>query len=169
MALPFALSFLSCESSESTGRIWKKGKGPTQKARNGWLGSNNTIRAELIEYGGEKFDPRIVSSEIIDEPDFMDKDAVKERLAKIAAAFDTPDTFDVSDMVASVVRGCGLSGASVRVSEDARGRGPARWTRSIDGTPEASTKCHVHRGMKISSLIPTKLAWTNDCVTIWLR
>jgi len=142
---------LDAKTAESLGPKWRafldetdeKGKPQTQKARNAWLGSNNTIRAELVEYNGEKFDPRIVSSEIVSEPDFMDKEAVKERLEKIAAAFDTPDTFDVSDSVAEVVRGCGLSGASVHVTEDTKGRGPARWIRNIDGSPDASTKYRI--------------------------
>lgn len=139
---------LDAKSAEKLGPQWRafldekdeKGKGPTQKARNAWLGSNNTIRAELIEYDGEKFDPRIISSEIVPEPDFMDKDAVSERLEKIATAFGTPDTFDVSDSVEEIVRGCGLSGAQVHVTEDSKGRGPARWTRRIDGAADATTK-----------------------------
>ncbi len=139
---------LDAASAAKLGPAWRaflderddKNKPPTQKARNGWLSKNNTIRAELIEYDGQKFDPRIISSTVVAEPDFMDKDAVKERLAKIADAFATPDTFDVSDSVASVVRGCGLADAQVSVVEDTKGRGPAKWLRTIDGSPDVSIK-----------------------------
>ncbi|MBL4591605.1 MAG: type I DNA topoisomerase, partial [Phycisphaerales bacterium] len=142
---------LDAKSAEKLGPQWRaflderddKNKPPTQKARNGWLSKNDTIRADLIEYDGVKFDPRIVSLTVVAEPDFMDKEAVKDRLGKIAEAFATADTFDVSDSVASIIRGCGLGNAAVSVAEDAKGRGPARWVRTIDGVPDASVSYHI--------------------------
>ncbi len=142
---------LDSENAKKLGPQWRafleerdeKNKQPTQKARNGWLSKHGTIRAELIEYDGEKFDPRIVSAEIVAEPDFMDKDAVKDRLGKIADAFATADTFDISGSVAQVVRGCGLNAASVQTTEDPKGRGVSRWIRTIEGSPDASVNYQI--------------------------
>lgn len=117
----------------------EKGKGPTVKAQNGWLGSNNTIRAELVEFDGKKFDPRILSADIVPEPETLGEDDVTERLKKVDKAFSKPGAHDISAMVESVVSQIGLSDVSSQVTENERGKGPARWVRSVSGIASADT------------------------------
>lgn len=117
----------------------EKGKGPTVKSQNGWLSTNNTIRAELVEFAGEKFDPRILSAEIVPEPETLSEDAVKARLEKIAAAFANPDAHNISANVTKIASQIGLSDVSSSVREDERGKGPARWVREISGIASADS------------------------------
>ncbi len=116
-----------------------KGKGPTVKSQNGWLSKNNTIRAELVEFDGEKFDPRILSAEIVPEPETLGEDDVTQRLQKVDAAFAKPDAHDISARVESIASQIGLSGVSSEVTQDERGKGPARWVRNISGIASADT------------------------------
>jgi len=115
----------------------EKGKGPTVKAQNGWLGKNNTIRAELVEFDGEKFDPRILSADIVPEPKTLGEDDVTQRLQKVDEAFAKPGSHDISGQVQAIASQIGLSDVSSEVTEDERGKGPARWVRNITGVASA--------------------------------
>jgi DNA topoisomerase-1 len=90
----------------------EKGKGPTLKAQNGWLASKDAIRAELVEIRGEKFDPRLLSE---------------------GKAFDDKSAHDLSANVAEVCEELGLTNVSTSCTEDEKGKGPARWVRTIEG------------------------------------
>ncbi|MBO6740227.1 MAG: type I DNA topoisomerase, partial [Phycisphaerales bacterium] len=116
-----------------------KGKGPTVKSQNGWLSKNNTIRAELVEFDGEKFDPRILSAEIVPEPKTLGEDDVTQRLQKVDEAFAKADAHDISAQVESIASQIGLSGVSTEVTQDERGKGPARWIRNISGIASPDT------------------------------
>lgn len=111
----------------------EKGKGRTVKSQNAWLARNNTVRAELVEYDGKKFDPRTLSSSIVPVPEVLNEDTVTERLAAVAQAFGDPKNHDLSASVAKIAASCGLAEINAETIEDERGRGPARWTRSISG------------------------------------
>ncbi len=116
-----------------------KGKGPTVKSQNGWLSKNNTIRAELVEFDGEKFDPRILSAEIVPEPKTLGEDDVTQRLQKVDEAFAKADAHDISAQVETIASQIGLSGVSSEVTQDERGKGPARWVRNISGIASPDT------------------------------
>lgn len=118
----------------------EKGKGRTVKSQNAWLARNNTIRADLVEYDGQKFDPRIISSSIVPEPAAMTEDLVSARLEQVAKAFKDPKTHNLGDQVAQIAKSCGLAQVKTEVVEDERGRGPARWTRNITGVASAQSK-----------------------------
>ena len=90
----------------------EKGKGPTIKAQNGWLASKDAIRAELVEINGEKFDPRLLSE---------------------GKTFDDKSAHDLSANVAEVCEELGLTNVRTSCTEDEKGRGPARWVRTIGG------------------------------------
>lgn len=122
------------------GKLDDKGKGPTVKSQNGWLSTNNTIRAELVEIDGEKFDPRILSDRIVPEPKTMGEDDVSERLSKVDAAFAKPGAHDISDRVAQVAKQIGLADVQTSVTENERGKGPQRWTRNIQGIADVDSK-----------------------------
>jgi DNA topoisomerase I len=113
-----------------------KGKGRTVKSQNAWLARNNTVRAELVEFDGQKFDPRILSAKIVPVPETLNEDTVSERIEKIAKAFSDPQAHDLGSSVAKVAQSCGLTGIETQVNEDERGRGPARWKRSIIGVAD---------------------------------
>ncbi len=110
-----------------------KGKGRTIKSQNAWLARNNTVRAELVEFDGHKFDPRILSAEIVPVPETLNEDTVSERLHAVAKAFGDPQAHDLGAQVASVAASCGLCQISTEVDRDERGCGPARWIRTISG------------------------------------
>lgn len=112
----------------------EKGKGPSVKMQNGWLAQNNTVRAQLVEFDGEKFDPRILSSKIVPELEELTHDAIEQRREQVNAAFSDSGTHDLSGEVKSVVEACGLSGVSAESTLDSDGVGPARWVRSVTGT-----------------------------------
>ena len=118
----------------------EKGKGRTVKSQNAWLARNNTIRADLIEYDGQKFDPRIVSSSIVPEPSSMTEDLVSARLEQVAKAFGDPKTHNLGDQVAKIAKSCGLAQVKTDVVEDERGRGPARWVRNVAGVASSESK-----------------------------
>lgn len=90
----------------------EKGKGPTVKAQNGWLSSKDAIRAELVEVRGEKFDPRLLSE---------------------GKTFDGKGDHDLSARVAEVCEELGLTNVNTTCTEDEKGKGPARWVRTVEG------------------------------------
>ncbi len=133
---------LDASAAGKLGPQWKsyieskdeKGKGPTVKAQNGWLSQNNAVRAQLVEFDGKKFDPRIISSSIVPELEVLTHDTIEERREKVNVAFADAGTHDLSGGVKSVVEACGLSDVSSESHMDKDGVGPARWVRSISGS-----------------------------------
>jgi len=133
---------LDASSAGKLGPQWKsyveskdeKGKGPTVKAQNGWLSQNNAVRAQLVEFDGKKFDPRIISSSIVPELEVLTHDTIEERREKVNVAFADAGAHDLSGGVKSVVEACGLSDVSCDVQDQKDGVGPARWVRSISGS-----------------------------------
>ncbi len=117
-----------------------KGKGHTVKSQNAWLSKNNTIRAELIEFDGEKFDPRISSAAIVPEPQKLTEDSVSERLGRVERAFAAAGDHDISAGVVQVAAACGLREITTEVAPDERAKGPARWKRTVSGAADPGTK-----------------------------
>ena len=105
----------------------EKGNGPTIKSQNAWLGQRDAIRAELIELDGSKFDVKLETGPLLPPVDREDHDAFVDPFADKAA-------HDLTGRVASAVEACGLTGLSVDTSEDAKGKGPSRWKRTVTGT-----------------------------------
>ncbi|MCC6428010.1 MAG: type I DNA topoisomerase [Phycisphaerales bacterium] len=100
----------------------EKGNGPSIKSQNGWLSEHGGIRAELVEVGGEKFD--------ITTQGMPDGAAAK----RADGRFDTPFASDRTAEVSALAHAAGLSGVKGSVVEDPRGKGPARWIRTVTGT-----------------------------------
>ena len=82
-----------------------KGRGPTIKRQNGWLSENRGLRTELVELGGGKFSLG------------CSKNAIE----------------NLSDRIAEVADGVGLTAVSVESREDPDGKGPARHVRTVSG------------------------------------
>lgn len=104
-----------------------KGNPPSLKAQNAWLARHDGFRAELVEVNGEKFDVTQVGT--------LDESA---EAAVSAEKFKKPDTCDVTPRVIKTLEAAGLTDIQAQVEEDPEGRGPARWLRTITGTPDPS-------------------------------
>jgi len=106
---------------EQLGKRDEKGKEPTQKDLAAWLNSVGGIRAELVEVGGEKFE-LLLNGANVDRAD--PGAALAARAEKIAAA-------------------AGLKDLKLGMREDAEGKGPARWVRTLGGTVDPATPYRV--------------------------
>ena len=124
---------LSREWPELLAQTDEKGKSPTLKAQNAWLSDKGAVRAELVEFDGEKFEPRVSVKKLVGEPEDMSRDGIEAHTAQAAGAFADPDAHDLTPTVRSVCEELGLGGLGTRVEEDGSGKGPARWRREISG------------------------------------
>src|SRR5690606_12705081 len=94
-------------------------------AQNAWLGQHKAIRAELVEFDGQKFEVGVGGA---------DADAGR---------FDTAGGADVTARVRAVAEACGLREVRVTTEEDANARGPARWRRAVTGVADPATPYKV--------------------------
>ncbi|HZW07848.1 MAG TPA: DNA topoisomerase, partial [Phycisphaerales bacterium] len=97
----------------------EKGEGPTVKELSRWLAEHGGLRAELVEVGGEKFE--LGSVEDASEATAEKIAARAKRLAEIA----------------------GMKNVQVVTREDVKGKGPARFVRTVTGTVDTATKYKV--------------------------
>ena len=93
-----------------------KGNPPSLKSQNAWLAKNDGFRAELVESSGSKFD--------ISQPGDVEPE-------------------DLSAKVEAVLKSAGLTNIQSTVEEIDDARGPARFQRSISGTPDPSLPWNV--------------------------
>ena len=99
-----------------------KGNNPTIKSQNAWLSEHAAIRAELVKVGGEDFKPRLTADEWV----------------KASDSFVAAEN-ELTGKVQTVAGLAGLTNISVGQSEDAEGRGPAKWKRTVTGTVNPAT------------------------------
>ncbi|MEN0020638.1 MAG: DNA topoisomerase [Planctomycetota bacterium] len=121
-----------------------KGNGPTIKSQNAWLAEHGALRAELIEVGGKKFDivnkaPELAVAKDVWSIDDGLADEGPNGAASVEDVFATADSQDVTPKVLQAARLAGLTEIDVDVKEDAEGRGPARWKRTVTGTADPAT------------------------------
>jgi DNA topoisomerase-1 len=83
-----------------------RGRPPSIKRQNQWLSDHGGLRTELVELGGKKF--------------------------SLGCPHDAIE--DLSDPIRAIAEGAGLSDVEVDTVEDADGKGPARFLRSVRGT-----------------------------------
>jgi DNA topoisomerase I len=121
----------------------EKGKGPSIKTQNGWLAQNNTVRAQLVEFDGEKFDPRILSSKIVPELEVLNHDTIEQRREEVNQAFADSSSHDLTDEIQRVVSACGLQNVTASAKNDSEGVGPARWVREVSGTCDAKSQYSI--------------------------
>lgn len=93
----------------------EKNKGPTIKAQNAWMAERGAVKTELVEVGGAKFD--------------------------LGCKADDPK--DLSKDIAAVAEAAGMRNVEVHTEEDPRGKGPARYKRSVSGELDAGTRYAV--------------------------
>ena len=122
---------LSRADAEMLGPQWakflatrdEKKNPPTVKARNGWLGEHGAFHAELVEIGGKKFDLRVAGA--------ADK------------AFGAMSDSDITPRVVLAAEAAGLTRIKGEIKEDPRGKGPARWLRTVTGVVDPATPYKV--------------------------
>ena len=94
-----------------------KGKAPSQKDRLAFLGKQGVLEAKLVEVGGKDF--------------------------AAAATADAANPKDLSAMVAAAVEAAGLENARIATREDKRGKGAARFIRTVEGSVGAGVTYKV--------------------------
>lgn len=117
-----ALFAVNEAEARKLGPAWKKfvdardekGNPPTQRSQLAWLGEAGAIRAELVEVGGSKFELRSGESA---RRRGDDEDPVQQRAIEVA-------------------RLAGLVDVRSSVREDDKGRGPAKFVRTVTGRIE---------------------------------
>jgi DNA topoisomerase-1 len=119
---------LSQSWTKELARRDEKGHPPTQKSLNAWLGEHGGIRAELIEVGGKKWDEVVLGMPDARTPKSPDFQGAGAKLAERAKA---------------VAEGAGLKDVKATMTEDAEGKGPARWVRTLSGTIDTATPYKV--------------------------
>ncbi|MCP3859030.1 MAG: type I DNA topoisomerase, partial [Phycisphaeraceae bacterium] len=92
-----------------------KGKAPTIKRQNAWLSDHRGLRTELVEVGGSRF----------------------------AVGCKADSIEDLSAPMTDVAEAVGLTDVSVATEEDAAGKGPARFRRTVSGTLDPATRYAV--------------------------
>ncbi len=122
----------------------EKGAGPTVKMQNAWLAEHKAVHAELIEVGGEKFDIRIAGRDTLAP---VDADAPAETLPEArkreSKRFATAQGVDRSPEVRRIAELAGLTDIQTDVREDEKGKGPARWVRTIRGDIDPATPYRI--------------------------
>lgn len=94
-----------------------KGKPTTVKDLNAWLAEQGALRAELVEVGGERF--------------------------AVETAANQGEPVDFTARIAEIGALAGLRDVEISTTEDAQGRGPARWLRTVSGTADPSVPYRV--------------------------
>lgn len=118
-----ALLTAAVKKSEAMGKQWlalldqkdERGKGPTVKVKNAWLGENGGFEASLVEVGGKKFE--------------------------LGCPADKPK--DLSADVHKVALAVGLVAPEVTTVEDPSGKGPAKFVRTVTGKVGAHVRYRV--------------------------
>ncbi|MBL8745647.1 MAG: type I DNA topoisomerase [Phycisphaerae bacterium] len=115
---PAAASRLVSEWSRFVSQKDEKGNAPTLKAQNAWIADKKAIRAELVEIAGKSFN--------------------------LGQAGGSATTFKDLAVEASRIAGlAGLKNIKSAVREDAKGKGPARFVRTITGEADSSTPWRI--------------------------
>ncbi|MCA9715756.1 MAG: type I DNA topoisomerase, partial [Myxococcales bacterium] len=95
----------------------EKNKGPTLRFQNSWMAERGALKAELVEYAGERF----------------------------ALGCPANEPRDLSDDIAQIADAVGLANVEVDTIEDPRGKGPARYLRSVRGAPDPAVRYAVSK------------------------
>ena len=92
-----------------------KGKGPTIKVQNAWLAEHGGLKTELVELGGTRFN--------------------------LGCSAESP--VDLSAEITEVAEAVGMKKISVDSTENERGKGPARFQRTLQGELDPKTRYAV--------------------------
>jgi len=95
----------------------EKGLAPSQKERLAFLSRNGTLEARLVEVGGKEF--------------------------KLSAEASAGEPRDLSAQVKAAVEAAGLGAVKIETREDPKGKGAARFVRTVSGTIDPATTYRV--------------------------
>ncbi len=102
---------------------------PTVKAQNGWLGERGAFRASLVEIDGKKPNLRVKSAE--------------SGSGNGTTSNGNTKVVDLTPRVREIAEAAGLTGIAVEAREDEKGKGPARWVRTVSGIVDPKTPYKV--------------------------
>ena len=108
--------FLATPPEHDPKKPGKKPTGPTIKGQNAWLSEHESIRAELIEVGGKKYE-----------------------IGQAGGAADEHGA-DLTEKMRSVAALAGLTEIESAVTEDEDGKGPSRYRRRLWGAADPSVE-----------------------------
>lgn len=94
----------------------EKGNPPTLKAQNAWIAERKAIRAELVDVAGKSFE-----------------------LGQPGSGGKVTTFRDLSGEASRVAALAGLKNVQAAVREDAKGKGPARFVRTVTGEADSTT------------------------------
>ena len=116
---------LACDPDSAAGLVdgWtefmatldERGKGPTLRAQNAWLAEHASIKAELVELDGTKFELGCGSD----------------------------DVKDLSDPVRKVAEAVGLVNVTVSATDNPDGKGPAATERRVEAAVDPQTRYRI--------------------------
>ncbi|MGE3107811.1 MAG: DNA topoisomerase [Phycisphaerales bacterium] len=124
----------------------EKGNPPTLKMQAEWMNEHGGIRAQLVELGGKKFDPRTEVDAVIGPMDDFSPDGIAARLDKAAKAFAVFTSHDLTPEVCHAAEMSGLTQIKGRVRDtfgEGAGKGPARWVRTVGGVVDPSVEYRI--------------------------
>ncbi|MFT5423215.1 MAG: DNA topoisomerase-1, partial [Phycisphaerales bacterium] len=114
----------------------EKGNAPTIKSQNAWLGSQECVRAELVEIDGKKFSITVEAGPTVAPVD-------REHPDEHHDPFEDAEAHNVTPEVSRVAKACGLTGITVETTANEKGKGPSRWTRSVSGVVDPAMSYKV--------------------------
>ncbi|MCC6675792.1 MAG: type I DNA topoisomerase [Phycisphaerales bacterium] len=97
----------------------EKNQPPTQRILNAWLAEHGGFKADLVEINGEKFE--VTSS------------------SKSGTGLQPVSSPDLTPRIAEIARAAGLLNIKTSVKEDDKGKGPARFIRTVSGEIDPAT------------------------------
>jgi len=119
---------LSADWTALLAKRGEKGKPPTQKQLNAWLAKKEAVRAELVKVPGKKFELKLEG--------MIDGVSQDERFKDASAQDNTPALLEVARLA-------GLQSIQTEVTEDPKGKGPARHLRVVSGEIDPAAKYRV--------------------------
>ncbi|MCZ6494193.1 MAG: DNA topoisomerase [Planctomycetota bacterium] len=112
---PAAAPQLGQAWSKYIANVDPKGNPPTIKAQNAWLDEHNSIKAELVELDGKKFELR----------------------------YEAKNPQDITDEVKRVAAATGLVDVRATATDNPQGKGPRRTLRSVTGRVDPAARYRV--------------------------
>ncbi|MEM1166176.1 MAG: DNA topoisomerase [Planctomycetota bacterium] len=110
-----------------------KGKGPTIKHQNAFLADRNAVKADLVAVDGAPLD--------LGQPGGTLDLSTDEPVAELLKKWPAPK--DLTSRVVELAEAAGLTNIQTTVEEDERGRGPARFKRTVTGDADPTVAYQV--------------------------
>jgi DNA topoisomerase-1 len=112
----------------------EKGQPPTVRAQSEWLTTNGGFHAELVEVGSDKFELKGAAAPVSSQ---------SAEFGARALPTSADDAEDLTPRISLIAEAAGLTGVAATLTEDEKGRGPARFVRTVTGKVDPSTPYQI--------------------------